>query len=130
MSDNFDGCHDTNTLVHDGGDDIDDILIESTTVQTDCIDFGSRALHHECVPNSDHYNACKMIMPRAKEQVSLVDASKFPKERGVLMEEALDKIVSTEKANLASEKPPPRGRLVSGCPVGKVCNTNVSSWNF
>jgi hypothetical protein len=69
-------------------------------------------------------------MPRAKEIVSLVDASKIPKERGILVEEALDKIISTEKANLASEKPSPRGALVSLCPVGKVRKTYVSSWDF
>ena len=68
-------------------------------------------------------------MPRSKELVSLVDDSKFPKERGVLVEEALDKMISAKKANMiASEKPPPRGTLVSGCcPVGKVRKTNVSS---
>ena len=62
--------------------------------------------------------------------VSLVDVSKFPQEQGVLVEEALVKIISMEKANIASEKPPPRGTLVSGSPVGKVCKTNVLSWNF
>jgi hypothetical protein len=67
---------------------------------------------------------------RAKELVSLVDASKFPRKRGVLVEDALDKIISTEKANIASEKPQPRGTVVSGCPVGKVRKTCVSSWNF
>jgi hypothetical protein len=63
-----------------------------------------------------------MIMLRAKElMLSLVDASRFQKDRGVLVEEALDKIISTEKAINASEKPPPRETLVSGlCPVGKV----------
>ena len=50
---------------------------------------------------------------RSKKLVSLVDdCSKFPKERGVLVEEALDKMISTKKkANIASEKPPPRGTL-------------------
>ena len=43
---------------------------------------------------------------------------------------SLDKIIFTEKANMASEKPPPKGSLVSGCPVGKVCKTYVSSWSF
>ncbi len=63
--------------------------------------------------------------------MSLVDASKIPKERGFLVEEALDKIIFTEKANIASEKPPPRGTLVSGCCVGKVpSTTNALSWNF
>jgi hypothetical protein len=44
-----------------------------------------------------------MIMARTKELVSLADASKFPQERGVLVEEAFDKIISIEKANIASE---------------------------
>ena len=62
--------------------------------------------------------------------VDLVHGSKFQQERGVLVGEALDKIISIEKANIAPEKPPPRGTLVSGCPVGKVRKTNVLSWNF
>ena len=126
----FDDGNDMNTLVHADGDEIDDILIESTTLKTDCIDFGSHALHHEDLPNGHHYNAYDMIMPRAKELVSLVHASKFQQERDVLVEEALDKIISIEKANIASEKPPPRGTLVSGCPVEKVRKPNVSLWNF
>jgi hypothetical protein len=111
-------------------DDNDNILMESTSLETDCIDFGSRALHHEDVSEFERYNAYDSIMPRAKELVSLVDASKSPQERGLLVEEALDKTIFTEKANMASEKPPPKGSLVSGCPVGKVCKTYVSSWSF
>jgi hypothetical protein len=49
--------------------DFDDVLI----VETDCIDFGSRALHHKDVPVSDHHNAYNSAMPRAKELVSLSD---------------------------------------------------------
>ena len=128
FSDNFDDEDDSNSLVDD--DDIDGLLVECTTLQTDCIDFGSRALHHENGPHPEHYNAYDMIMSRAKEIVSLVDASKNPKERGVVVEESLDKIISTEKSNIASEKAPPRGLLVSACPVGKVNKTNVSAWNF
>jgi hypothetical protein len=123
VSDNYNDGHGMNTYV----DNDDNILMESTSLETDCIDFGSRALHHEDVPESDHNNAYDSIMPRAKELVSLVDASKIPKERGVLVEEALDKIISTEKANMASEKPPPRGTVVSGCPVGRVLNRYVSA---
>ena len=104
--------------------------MESTSLETVCIDFGSRALHHEDIPELERYNAYDSIMPRAKELVSLVDASKSPQERGLLVEEALDKIIFTEKANMASEKPPPKVSLVSGCPVGKVCKTYVSSWSF
>jgi hypothetical protein len=126
----FDDGNDTTTPAHVSGDDVDGILIESTTVQTDCIDFGLRALPHEDILNCHHYNAYYMIMPRAKELVSLVDASKFPKERGVIVEDALDKMISTEKANIASVNPPLRGAIVYGCPVGKVRKTNVSSCNF
>ena len=126
VSDNFVDVQHTNTHL----DDNDNILMESTSLETDCIDFGSRALHHEDIPELERYNAYDSIMPRAKELVSLVDASKSPQERGLLVEEALDKIIFTEKANMASEKPPPKGSLVSGCPVGKVCKTYVSSWSF
>jgi hypothetical protein len=130
-SDNFYDDHVTNTLLQFNDNDIDAVLIESTSVETDCSDFGSHALHQEDVPVSDQYNAYNSIVPRAKELVSLVDASKIPKERGFLVEEALDKIIFTEKANIASEKPPPRGILVSGCRVGKVpSTTNALSWNF
>jgi hypothetical protein len=77
VSDNFDDEHDTNRVDHDDG-----ILVESTSLETDCIDFGSAcAFHHEDIPNLDHYNAYNSIMPRAKELVSLVDASKIPRER-------------------------------------------------
>ena len=67
ITDNFDDRHNTNNLVHVNDDDIDDILLESTTVETDCIDFGSRALLHEDVPISEQYNAYDSIMPKAKE---------------------------------------------------------------
>ena len=66
------------------------------------------------------YNPCDMFMPRVKELVSIVAASKNCRERGLAVEEALDKLISVEKANLASEKPPPIGGVVSSCPVGKV----------
>jgi hypothetical protein len=125
--------HDADTLdaFNDGNDgDDDDLLVESTTLQSDCIDFGLRALPHEDGLNCQRYNAHDTIIPRAKELVSLVDASKFPKDRGDIVEDALDKMISIEKANIASENPPLRGTLVSGCPVGKVRKTNVSSWSF
>jgi len=126
VSDNFVDVQHTNTHL----DDNDNILMESTSLETDCIDFGSRALHHEDIPKLERYKAYDSIMPRAKELVSLVDASKSPQERGLRVEEALDKIIFTKKANMASEKPPPKGSLVLGCPVGKVCKTYVSSWSF
>lgn len=113
-----------------------DILIESATVETDCIDFGSRLLHHdehnheEDGIQTDICNAYDIIMARAKELVSLVEASKNSKERSILVEEALDNIIANEKANLASEKPPLTGGLVSACPVGKVRKTYTSNWHF
>ena len=70
-TDIFDVFHDgndTTTLAYVDGDGIDDddILVESTTGQTDCIDFGLCALPLEDVLNCHHYNAYNMIMPRAK----------------------------------------------------------------
>jgi hypothetical protein len=127
---NFDDIHNTNTLVHVNDNNLDGILLESTAVETDCIDFGSQALYHKDVSITEHYNAYDSIMPRAKELVSLVDASNIPEERGFLVEEELDKIIFTEKANIACEKPPPRGTLLSGCPVGKVRKAYVSLWDF
>ena len=35
ITDNFDDGHDRNTLAHVNDDDIDDILLESTTVESD-----------------------------------------------------------------------------------------------
>jgi hypothetical protein len=67
-------------------------------------------------------------MPRLKELVSIFAASKNCRERGVAVEQALDKHISDEKTNLASEKPPPIGGVVSSCPVGKVRKTKVLSW--
>ena len=103
--DAFDGGNNTTTLSHVNGDDVDDILIESTIVQTDCIYVGLCALPHKEALNCHHYNAYDMIIPRAKELVSLADASKSPKERGVIVEDTLNKMISTKKANIASENP-------------------------
>jgi hypothetical protein len=73
------------------------------------------------------YNAYDMIIPRAKELLdSIIAASKNCRERGVDVERALDKMISEEKENLASEKPPPLGSFVSSCVVGKVRKTKVS----
>jgi hypothetical protein len=47
----------------------------------------------------------------------------------VAVERALDKMISEEKENLASEKPPPLGGSVSSCAVGKVRKSKVSDWN-
>ena len=123
-----DGEH-SNVFLDD--QDVDDALIESTTIVTDCIDFGTRAIFQECTvdvnQDSKVYDA---IMSRVKELVSLVEASRNTKERLTLVEGALDQIICNEKANVASEKLAPKGALVSACPVGKVRRTYVSSWNF
>jgi hypothetical protein len=131
-TDIFDACNDGNhraTLADSDGDDNDGVA-ESTTLESDCIDFGLRALPHEEVLNHQRHSAHDTIIPRAKELVSLVDASKLPEERRDIVADALDKMIAIEKATIASENPPLRGTLVSGCPVGKLRKTNVSSWNF
>jgi hypothetical protein len=69
VTDNFDDSHVTNTFCQVNDNDFDDVLI----VETDCINFGSRALHHKDVPVSDHHNAYNSTMPRAKELVSISD---------------------------------------------------------
>jgi hypothetical protein len=69
ITDNFDDRHNTNNLVHVNDDDIDDILLESTTVETDCIDFGSRALLHEDVPISEHYNRTTALCQKQRNSI-------------------------------------------------------------
>jgi hypothetical protein len=131
-TDFFGACNDGNhrpTLADADGDDKDGVA-ESTTLGSDCIDFGLRALPHGDVLNYQRYSAHDTIIPRTKELVSLVDASKLPEGRGDIVADALDKMIAIEKANIASENPPLRGALVSGCPVGKLRKTNVSSLNF
>ena len=64
-------------------------------------------------------------MPRVKELVSILAASKNHRECEVKVEQALDKLISDEKANIASEKPSPIGGVVSSCPVKK---TKISAW--
>jgi len=113
----------------DGSDDDynNGCLIESPAL-SDRIDFGSH--FHEDVALGGHvYNAYDMIIPRAKELISIIAASKNCRERGVAVERALDKMISEEKENLASEKPPPLGGFVSSCAVGKVRKTKVSDWS-
>ena len=97
-------------------------------MDSDSIDFGSRLHHQDKIPDALFYNPYNMFMKRVKELVSIVAASKNCHERGEAVEEALDKLISVEKANLASEKPPPIGGVVSSCPVGKVKKTKVSAW--
>ena len=64
-----------------------------------------------------------MIIP------SIVAASKNCRDHGVAVEQALDKMISEEKDNLASEKPPPQGGVVFACRVGKVRKTYVLEWS-
>ena len=94
-------------------------------MDSNCIDFGSRVHHQDEFPNASFYNPYNMFMPRVKELVSIVAASKNCREGGVAVKQALDKLISDEKANLASEKPPPIGGAVSSCPVRKVRRTEA-----
>jgi hypothetical protein len=123
-----DDCHDGGSGDNYHDDDDDDAWLIESKVESDCIDFGSRVHHQDEFPDSLFYNPYDMFMPRVKELVSIVAASKNCRERGLAVEEALDKLISVEKANLASEKPPPIGGVVSSCPVGKVKKSKVSAW--
>ena len=114
----------------DGSDDDynNGCLIESPA-RSDRIDYSSR-FHDDVLNMGGHvYNAYDMTIPRAKELVSIIAASKNCRERGVAVERALDKMISEEKEDLASEKPPPLGGFVSSCAVGKVRKTKVSQWS-
>ena len=123
-----DDCHDGGSGDNYHDDDDDDAWLIESKVDSDCIDFGSRVHHQDEFPDLLFYNPYDMFMPRVKELVSIVAASKNCRERGLAVEEALDNIISVEKANLASEKPPPIGGVVSSCPVGKVKKSKVSAW--
>lgn len=124
----LDNCHGSHHGDDNYNDDDDDAWLVESIVDSDCIDFGSRVHHQDEFPDALFYNPYDMFMPRVKELVSIVAASKNCRERGVAVEQALDKLISDEKANLASEKPPPIGGVVSSCPVGKVKKTKVSAW--
>ncbi len=116
----LDDCHNSHHGDNNNHDEDNAWLVEST-VDSDCIDFGSFVHHQDQFPDALFYNAHNMFMPQVKELESIVVASKNCGERGVAVEQALDKLISHEnKANLASEKPPPIGGVVSSCPVGKV----------
>jgi hypothetical protein len=113
----------------DGSDDgyNNGCLIESP-VLSDRIDFGSR-FHVDTNLGGNVYNAYDMIIPRAMELDSIIVVSKNCRERSVAVERALDMMISEEKENLASEKPPPLGSFVSSCAVRKVRKTKVSDWS-
>ena len=60
------------------------------------------------------------VESRTLQVIALIlDCVRFPR-----------KTYSIPNVNIASEYTPLRGTLVSGCPVGKVRKTNVSSWSF
>ena len=82
--------------------DVDKSLIESTTIETDCIDFGTRgAILQEYTVDGNHSNAAyDTIMSRVKELLSLVEASRNTKEIVTLVEESLDQLICNEKALL------------------------------
>jgi hypothetical protein len=117
----LDNCHNSHHGDNNNDDEDDAWLVEST-VDSDCIDFGSCVHHQDPFPDAAlFYNPYNMFMPQVKELVSIVVASKNCREHGVVaVEQALDKLISDEKANLASVKPPPIGGVVSSCPVRKV----------
>ena len=52
--------------------------------------------------------------------MSIVAASKNCGEHGVAVEQDLDTLISDDKENLTSLKPPPISGLISSCPVAKV----------
>jgi hypothetical protein len=118
----LDDCHNSHCGDNNNNDEDDAWLVEST-VYSDCNDFGSRVHHQDKFPDALLYNPYDILMPRVKEQVSIVAASKNCRERGVAVEQALDKLISDDKANLASEKPPPIGGVVSSCPFSVQCAT-------
>ncbi len=120
----LDDCHDSQCGDNNNDDDNDAWLVKST-VDSDCIYFGSRVHHQDTFPDALFYNPYNMFMPRVKELVSIVAASKNCREGGVAVKQALDKLISDEKANLASKKPPPIGGAVSSCPVRKVRRTEA-----
>jgi hypothetical protein len=120
----------------DDDDDDDDEWFVESAVESTKIDFGER-VHEECshagiacvhtaISSYDPYQA---IMPKVKELVTLLAASNSCRERGMAVEAALDKFISEEKLDLASQKPPPKGMAVSSCPVGKLRKTKVSGWS-
>ncbi len=120
----LDDCHDSHRGDKNNDDEVNVWLVKST-VDSDCIDFGSLVHHQDEFPDELFYNPYNMmLMPRVKELESIVAASKNCHERGVAVEQALDTLISDEKANLASEI----GRVVSSCRVGKVRKTKVPAW--
>jgi hypothetical protein len=123
-------CHDSVGVDNNDNDDDSDGLLVESTVDSDCIDFGSRVQHQDEFPDNLFYNPYDMFMPRGEELGSIVEASQNCRQRGLAAEQALDQLISEEKENLASEKPPPKGGVVvSACPVGKVKKTTVSGWS-
>ena len=69
-------CHDGGSGDNYHDDDDDDAWLIESKVDSDCIDFGSRVHHQDEFPDSLFYNPYDMFMPRVKELVSIVVASK------------------------------------------------------
>ena len=69
--DSLDDCHDSEVDDNYNNDDDDAWLVEST-VDSDCIDFGSRVHHQDEFPDALFYNPYDMFMPRVKELVRVV----------------------------------------------------------
>ena len=57
-------------------DDNDGWLVESTPVDSDCNDFGSRAHHQDKFLNALFYNYTTCFLTRVKELVTVITASK------------------------------------------------------
>lgn len=100
-------------------------------MDSNCIDFGSCLHDQEGFPGAVYNPHHDIIIPRAKELVCIVAASRNSRERGVAVEEALDKMISAEKENLASDQPLPQGGVVSVCPAveKEVRKTKVYGWS-
>jgi hypothetical protein len=88
----LDDCHDSHRGEKNNDDEVNVWLVKST-VDSDCIDFGSLVHHQDEFPDELFYNPYNMmLMPRVKELESIVAASKNCHERGVAVEQALDRL--------------------------------------
>ena len=62
--DSLDDCHDSHRG-DNNNDHEDDAWLVKSTVDSDCIDFGSRVHHQDKSPDALCYNPYDMFMPRA-----------------------------------------------------------------
>ena len=59
----LDDCHNSHRGVNNKNDDEDDSWLVESTVDSDCIDFGSRVHHQDEFPDALFYNSYDMFMP-------------------------------------------------------------------